>query len=110
MMEQEIQKTRQNLMRLRVLLAAATEARTLEWFEGRVPLDDIDKEDRAEATKDLVQLGLVEKDDCYPGSSHPQPYRLTGRGRAFFEDVQRTIWEGNGINWWHINQIEFSIS
>lgn len=94
-------------MRLRVLLAAATEARTLEWYEGQVPLGDTDREDRAEATNDLVQLSLLERDEGYPGGTHPHPYPLTGRGLAFVENVQRKIGRGNGINWWRVDQIEF---
>ena len=104
---EESEKLRQKLIGMDVLLAADRDARTQEWFEGKVPSDDPDGNDRAKATKDLVERGLLEKDDDYPGPRHPHPYRLTTRGANFLDGVRRQIGRGKGIHWERINDIEF---
>ena len=90
---------RQKLRRMEVLLAAHREGRTTEWFEGKVPARNMNSKDRGQATRDLVENGLLEKDDLYPRAGHPHPYRLTPQGRTFLEDVLKKIGKGNNIDW-----------
>src|SRR3989442_14820710 len=97
---------RQKLKRLEILLAAEKEARSREWFEGKVPSRDEDKE---EAAKDLLQIGLTEKVEGYL-QQHPHPFRLTVRGRAFLENVRARIGENDNVNWQRLNEIEFPSS
>ncbi len=101
------QEVRQKLRMMEVLLAAYREARTTEWFEGKVPPNDQNREDRAEATKVLLQVGLLEKDDDYPGPGHPHPYRLTAKGFTFVEDVRKMIGTDRSIDWNRVHEIEF---
>jgi hypothetical protein len=99
---------RQKLRRMEVLRAADKEARTREWFEGKVPTRDMNREDRGQATRDLLDIGLLEKDDLYPQVRHPHPYRLTAQGRTFLGDVMKKIGKGNGIDWKRVKELEFS--
>ena len=92
---------------MEVLRAADKEARTREWFDGKVPVTDINREDRGQATRDLLGMGLLEKDDLYPRARHSNPYRLTPQGRAFLNDVMMKIGKGNSIDWKRIREIEF---
>jgi hypothetical protein len=101
---------RQKLRRMEVLRAADKEARTREWFEGKVPTGDMHREDRGRATRDLLDIGLLEKDDLYPQARHPHPYRLTAQGRTFLKDVLNKIGKGNGIDWKRVREIEFPTS
>jgi len=98
---------RQKIRRIEVLLAAYREARTQEWFEGKTPSRDHNREDRGEATKDLVRIGLLEKDYDYPGPKHPHPYRLTVEGLAFVEDVIGRFGKGGRMDWKRVKEIEF---
>jgi hypothetical protein len=98
---------RQKLRRMEVLRAADKEVRTREWFEGKVPEGDMDREDRGQATRDLLEIGLLEKDDLYPKTGHPNPYRLTPQGRTFLKDVVEKIGKGKGIDWKRVKEIEF---
>jgi hypothetical protein len=110
MKEGQIIGRRQKLRRIEVLRAADKEARTLRWFEGRVPTSDPNREDRGQATKDLVDIGLLEKNEGYPGPGHPHPYRLTPQGKAFMEAVMARIGGGNSVDWKRVKEIEFSTS
>ena len=110
MNEGQIVGRRQKLRRMEVLLATHKGARTPEWFEGKVPANDRDKEDRGRATRDLLDIGLLEKDDLYPRAGHPHPYRLTTQGRIFLEDVMKRIGKGNSIDWKRVREIEFPTS
>ena len=110
MTEGQIIWRRQKLRRMEVLRAAHKEARTLGWFEGRVPTSDPNREDRGQATRDLVDIGLLEKDDEYPGPGHPHPYRLTARGVDFLKVVRERIGRGNSIDWGRLKEIEFPSS
>ena len=107
MNEGQIIGRRQKLRRMEVLRAADKEERTREWFEGKVPGNDPDKEDRGQATRDLLDMGLLEKDALYPRARHPNPYCLTPQGRAFLKDVMIKIGKGNGIDWKRVREIEF---
>ena len=98
---------RQKLRRIEVLRAADKEARTLSWFEGRVPTSDLNREDRGQATRDLVDIGLLGKDEDYPGPGHPHPYRLTPQGQAFMVGVITKIGRGNSIDWKRVKEIGF---
>lgn len=101
---------RQKLRRIEVLRAADKEARTREWFEGKVPEQDINREDRGQATRDLLNIGLLERDHFYPQARHPHPYRLTPQGRTFLSEVKKKIGKGNSIDWKRVKEIEFPIS
>ena len=101
---------RQKLRRMEVLRAADKEARTREWFEGKVPTADVNREDRGQATRDLLDIGLLERDDLYPQAHHPHPYRLTSQGRTFLRNVVQKIGKGNGIDWKRVKEIEFPTS
>jgi len=92
---------------MEVLRAADKEERTREWFEGKIPEKDVNKEDRGQATRDLLDLGLLEKDSLFPRPRHPNPYCLTAQGRAFLKDVVMKIGKGNGIDWKRVREIEF---
>lgn len=107
MKEGQIVGRRQKLRRMEVLRAAHKEARTRDWFEGTVRTNDPNREDRGQATRDLVEVGLLEKDDGYPGASHPHPYRLTPQGQTFVEGVMKKIGKGNSIDWGRVKEIEF---
>jgi hypothetical protein len=98
---------RQKLRRMEVLRATDKGARTREWFEGKVPEEDINREDRRQATRDLLDIGLLEKDNLYPQARHPHPYRLTPQGRTFLKDVTEKIGKGNSIDWKRVKEIEF---
>ena len=100
----------QKVRRLEVLQVIQTGARTREWFEGIVPFTDLHKEERGKATRELVQSGLVEKDENYPAPNHPHPYRLTTKGITFLEDMRRQIGKENGIHWNRVKEIEFPLS
>jgi hypothetical protein len=110
MNEGQILGRRQKLRRMEVLRAADKEVRTREWFEGKVPEGDMNREDRGQATRDLLDIGLLEKDDLYPRARHPNPYRLTAQGRTFLTDVVKKIGKGNGIDWKRVKEIEFPTS
>lgn len=107
MTEGQIVGRRQKLRRMEVLRAAEKEKRTREWFEGRGPESDKDRQDRGQATRDLLEMVLLEKDDFYPRAGHPNPYCLTAQGRAFLKDVISKIGKGNSIDWKRIKEIEF---
>jgi hypothetical protein len=107
MNEGRIVGRRQKLRRMEVLLAAHRGARTPEWFEGKVPANDLDTEDRGQATRDLLDIGLLEKNELYPQAGHPQPYRLTPQGRTFLKDIMKKIGKGNSIDWKRVKEIEF---
>lgn len=107
MQEGQIVGRRQKLRRMEVLRAADKEARTREWFEGKVPAKDTNREDRGQATRDLLDIGLLEKDVRYPGRGHPHPYRLTPQGRTFLEGVMKKIGKGNSIDWKRVKEIDF---
>ena len=107
MSEGPIVGRRQKLRRMEVLRAADKEERTREWFEGKVPEGDINREDRGQATRDLLEIGLLEKDDLYPRARHPNPYRLTPQGRTFLNDVVEKIGKGKSIDWKRVKEIEF---
>jgi len=110
MIEGQTVGRRQKLRRMEVLRAADKEERTREWFEGKVPGTDANREDRGQATRDLLDMGLLEKDDLYPRARHPNPYCLTPRGRAFLRDVMMKIGRGNSIDWKRVREIEFPTS
>ena len=110
MKEGQVISRGQKLRRMEVLRAADKEARTLSWFEGRVPTGDPNREDRGQATRDLVDIGLLEKDEGYPGPGHPHPYRLTPQGKAFMEGVMTKIGRGNSVDWKRVKEIEFPTS
>jgi hypothetical protein len=101
---------RQKLRRMEVLRAADKEVRPQEWFEGKVPEKDENREDRGQATRDLVDLALLEKDGLYPRPRHPNPYCLTSQGRTFLKDVVAKIGKGNSIDWKRVREIEFPTS
>jgi hypothetical protein len=107
MTEELIVGRRQKLRRMEVLRGADKEERTREWFEGKAPAKDPDKEDRGQATRDLLDMGLLEKDDLYPRARHPNPYCLTPQGRAFLKNVMMKIGRGNSIDWKRVREIEF---
>jgi hypothetical protein len=107
MKEGEIIGRRQKLRRMEVLQAAHKEARTRDWFEGKVPGNDPNREDRGQATRDLLEIGLLEKDDFYPGRGHPHPYRLTPQGQIFVEGVMKKIGKGKSIDWSRVREIKF---
>ncbi len=107
MQEGQIISRRQKLRRMQVLRAVQREAWQLDWFEGRVPANDPNKEDRGQATRDLVDIGLIEKDDRYRGPGHPHPYRLTLQGQGFMEGVMTRIGRGSSIDWKRVKEIEF---
>jgi hypothetical protein len=107
MNEGQIVGRRQKLRRMEVLRAADKEERTREWFEGKVPEKDENREDRGQATRDLLDLGLLEKDDLYPRARHPNFYCLTPQGRTFLKDVIEKIGKGNSIDWKRVREIEF---
>ena len=110
MIEGQTVGRRQKLMRMEVLRAADKEERTREWFEGKVPGTDANREDRGQATRDLLEMGLLEKDDLYPRPPHRNPYRLTPQGRAFLKEVMEKIGKGNSIDWKRVREIEFPTS
>jgi len=110
MEEGRIVGRRQKLRRMEVLRAADKEARTREWFEGKVPAKDINREDRGQATRDLLDMGLLERDVRYPGPGHPRPYRLTPQGQSFLEGVMKKIGRGNSIDWKRVREIDFPTS
>jgi len=110
MNEGQILGRRQKLRRMEVLRAADKEARTREWFEGKVPESDTNRQDRGQATRDLLDLGLLEKDGLYPRARHPNFYCLTPQGRTFLKDVMAKIGKGNSIDWKRVREIEFPIS
>ena len=110
MNEGQILGRRQKLRRMEVLRAADKEARTREWFDGKVPESDTDRQDRGQATRDLLDLGLLEKDDLYPRARHPNFYCLTPQGRTFLKDVIKKIGKGNSIDWKRVREIEFPTS
>ena len=110
MNEEQTLGRRQKLRRMEVLRAADKEVRTREWFDGKVPEKDMNKEDRGQATRDLLDLGLLEKDGLYPRPRHPNPYCLTPQGRTFLKDVMAKIGKGNSIDWKRVREIEFPIS
>ena len=110
MNEGQIVGRTQKLRRMEVLRAADKEARTREWFEGKVPEKDTNREDRGQATRDLLDLGLLEKDGLYPRPRHRNPYCLTPQGRTFLKDVKEKIGKGNSIDWKRVREIEFPIS
>ena len=87
--------------------AVGKAGRTREWFEGEAP--QMKNEDRGQATKDLLQIGWIEEVEGYP-QRHPQPFRLTARGRAFLENIRARIGENDNINWQRLNEIEFPSS
>ena len=101
---------RQKLRRMEVLRAADKEARTREWFEGKDPESDTNRQDRGQATRDLLDLALLEKDGLYPRPRHPNPYCLTPQGRTFLKEVMAKIGKGNSIDWKRVREIEFPIS
>ena len=101
---------RQKLRRMEVLRAADKEVRPQEWFEGKVPEKDTNREDRGQATRDLLHMGLLEKDNLYPRPRHRNPYCLTPQGRTFLKDVVAKIGKGNSIDWKRVREIEFPIS
>lgn len=107
MNEGQIVGRRQKLRRMEVLRAAYKEARTRDWFEGKVPATDPNREDRRQATRDLLEIGLLEKDGFYPGPGHPHPYRLTPQGLTFLKEVMKKIGKGNSIDWKRVKEIEF---
>ena len=107
MKEGQIVGRRQKLRRMEVLRAADKEARTREWFEGKVPEKDMNREDRGQATRDLLDLGLLEKDNCDPRARHLRLYRLTPQGRTFLEGVINKIGKGERIDWSRVKEIEF---
>ena len=109
MNEGQIVGRRQKLRRMEVLRAADKEARTQEWFDGKVPERDENREDRGQATRDLLDLGLLEKDNLYPRPRHRNPYCLTPPGRTFLKDVMAKIGKGNSIDWKRLREIEFPI-
>jgi len=110
MNEGQILGRRQKLRRMEVLRAADKEARTREWFEGKVPESDTNRQDRGQATRDLLDLGLLEKDGLYPRPHHSNFYCLTPQGRTFLKDVMAKIGKGNSIDWKRVREIEFPIS
>jgi len=101
---------RHKLRRMEVLTAADKDARDREWFEGKEPESDLNKEDRGQATRDLLDIGLLEKDDLYPRARHPHFYRLTLQGRTFLDDVIKKIGKRNSIDWKRVREIEFPTS
>ena len=98
---------RQKLRRMEVLRAADKEERTREWFEGKVPTGDENREDTGQATRDLLDIGLIERDNLYPQARHPHPYRLTSQGRTFLRDVMKKIGKGKSIDWKRVKELEF---
>ena len=101
---------RQKLRRMEVLRAADKEVRPQEWFEGKVPEKDENREDRGQATRDLLDLALLEKDGLYPRPRHSNPYCLTPQGRTFLKEVMAKIGKGNSIDWKRVREIEFPTS
>jgi hypothetical protein len=110
MNEGQIVGRRQKLRRMEVLRAADKEERTREWFEGKVPESDTNRQDRGQATRDLLEIGFLEIDGLYPRPRHPNPYCLTPQGRAFLKDVMMKIGRGNSIDWKRVREIEFPTS
>src|SRR5205809_391343 len=106
-MQKDLVGERQKLKRLEVLEAVEKAGRTREWFEGET--SQMKDEDRGQATKDLLQIGLIEEVGGYP-QQHPQPFRLTARGRAFLENVRARIGKDSSIDWKRVNEIEFPSS
>lgn len=93
-----------------VLREVAVGARTLEWFEGKVPARD---EGTEEATSELLRIGLIERLEGYP-EWEKHPFRLTDRGHSFLENlVGRIGGKGIGcsidIDWKRIDEIEFPL-
>jgi hypothetical protein len=107
MTEELIVGRRQKLRRMEVLRAADQEERTREWFEGKAPGKDPDKDDRGQATRDLLEMGLLAKDDLYPRPRHPNPYCLTLQGQTFLKSVMEKIGKGKSIDWKRVREIEF---
>ena len=107
MNEEQTVGRRQKLRRMEVLRAADKEARTREWFEGKIPESDANRQDRGQATQDLLDLGLLEKDALYPRARHPNFYCLTVQGRTFLKEVINKIGKGNSIDWKRVREIEF---
>ena len=95
---------RQKLKRLDVLWEIHKGGRTLEWFNSEAP--KMRDEDRGQATKDLLRIGLIERIEGYP-QQHPHPFRLTVRGHTFLENVWARIGANGNINWYRLNEIEF---
>lgn len=94
---------RQKIRRIEVLLAVVRAAPGQEWFEGKFPPNDPHREDRGQATRDLLEIGLI----FYQGPGHPQPYRLTPLGKTFLDGVMKKIGKGNSVNWSRVREIEF---
>jgi hypothetical protein len=93
---------------LEVLREVAWGGRNLEWFEGKTEPRD---ERRADATVELLRVGLIEKAEGYPGWEK-HPFRLTDRGHAFLQDVVARIGTRGvggviGIDWKGVDEIEF---
>jgi hypothetical protein len=107
MTEEHIVGRRQKLRRMEVLRAAHQEERTREWFEGKTPGKDPEKDDRGQATRDLLDMGLLKKDDLYPRPRHPNPYCLTPKGQTFLKSVMEKIGRGKSIDWKRVREIEF---
>lgn len=98
---------RHKLRRLEVLQTLTTGGRTREWYEEMVPLNDPHNEDRGRATRELIEIGLKERDENYPAPNHPHPYRITTKGVTFLEDVRKQIGKDNGLQWNRAREIEF---
>ena len=99
---------RHKLRRLEVLQALTTGGRTGEWYEGMVPLNDPHRDERGRATSELIDIGLVERDENYPAPNHPHPYRITTKGVTFLE-VVTTDGKDNGLQWNRAREIEFPL-
>jgi hypothetical protein len=88
------------------VLEAVDRARLiLKWFEGEIPSWDEFKEDRRQATNDLLRIGLIERIEDYP-QQHSHPFRLTAEGGAFLENVRARVGVNGNINWYRLNEIE----
>jgi hypothetical protein len=99
---------RRKLRRLEVLWEIHKGGRLQrEWFAGEIPSWDEFKEDRGQATKDLLQIGFIEEDEGYPGALHPRPFLLTVQGQSFLKGMLEQIGVDDKINWNRVNEVEF---
>lgn len=80
-MENKINAKIQKLKKIEILHEIQGGGRTLSWFEGKTPKDDI----RAEANKELLLTGFIEKIGGYP-YQQPHPFRLTQQGKEIVPD------------------------
>lgn len=85
--------------RLAALQEVQAGGHTAEWFEQQ-------DEGRAEATRELLALGLIERVEDQP-SDPPRAYRLTDAGTAFWSYVTELIGTASGIDLARSDEIEF---